>query len=55
MLGLSESEVKSMDSVEFEALMKKTEAEYIESGADYVIRNIAALPELLKTIEEGKL
>jgi phosphonoacetaldehyde hydrolase len=52
MLGLTEDEVKNMDSAELETLMKKAEKEYVKSGADYVIRNISALPELIKMIEE---
>ena len=53
MLALSEEEVNTMPEVQLEALLKKAEQEYLDAGADYVIRDITALPELIKLIEKG--
>jgi len=54
MLGLNEDEVKNMEADKLEELMKKAKNEYMKSGADYVIRNICTLPELINSINKGE-
>jgi phosphonoacetaldehyde hydrolase len=50
MLGLSEAELAAVPEQEKAALFSQTERRYFSSGADYVIETIAALPELVETL-----
>ena len=55
MLGLSEDEHNALSSVERTMRYDMAEKSYITAGADYVIEDITALPELIEALnKEGK-
>ena len=49
MLGLAEKEVMGMEQAQLQSLFETATQNYIKAGADYVIRNITELPELINT------
>jgi phosphonoacetaldehyde hydrolase len=49
-LGLSENELASLDSVQKAEAFEAAKQKYLASGADYVIESIAELPKLITTI-----
>jgi phosphonoacetaldehyde hydrolase len=52
MLGLSQTEFAALGENAWAALFKQTEEKYFAAGADYVIEEISALPELIETINQ---
>jgi len=54
MIGLSEKELRGKSRLETESLLKGAERKYYGSGADYVISDITALPELVLLLNERK-
>jgi len=53
LLGLSETEFVNTPQGKLEILLDKAKSKYIEAGADYVIDDITALPELITTIKKN--
>ncbi|GHU76399.1 hypothetical protein FACS1894188_08870 [Clostridia bacterium] len=51
MLGLSREEFEHKDEAETAALFETAKNKYISAGADYVISDISALPELIGELE----
>ena len=54
MLGLSKKELAEISPVEAKMLLAETEKKYYKAGADYVLDDIAALPELLTLLSKGE-
>jgi len=50
MLGLSEEELARKTNEEIASLFETARQKYLEAGADYVIEDIGALPELIKSL-----
>jgi len=52
MLALNEEEFAQKSDAEILKLFEMASQKYIEAGADYVIKDISALPALIKTLNE---
>jgi phosphonoacetaldehyde hydrolase len=50
MLGLSETEFAALPDDKIAAICKQTEKKYLDAGADFIIKDISALPELIENI-----
>ncbi|MCL2504365.1 MAG: phosphonoacetaldehyde hydrolase [Coriobacteriia bacterium] len=55
MLGLSEKELAESDQADVSALFETADQNYRKAGADHVIKDISALPGLIKSLNEGTL
>jgi len=53
MLGLAEEELSGMWYAEARAVFETARQNYIAAGADYVITDITALPDLITSINQG--
>lgn len=51
--GLSQEEAEQMSDAEKTVLYEQAEKKYREAGADYVIRNITELPNIIKLINKS--
>ena len=54
MLGLTEAELAGKNSTETAALFETAKQGYIEAGADYVLEDISALPDLIASLNGVK-
>ena len=50
MLGITQEELASLYDDEQRALFERTKSNYLEAGADFVLHDISALPELIEKI-----
>ena len=55
MLGLSKKELAEKSPAEVKMLLADTEKKYYKVGADYVLEDIAALPELLALLSKRRV
>ena len=54
MLGLTEGELEAKSQADTAALLEDAKRRYLAAGADFVIEDIAALPETLQTLQSRK-